>query len=156
MGLTRAARGRAVRRSTSARRVPGAPARRAARPARAGRPRRRRAPARRSAGTTARVPLAALLLLGPELRERLLRGGLLGILLRLALTHTGLLAVDHRRRREVPLVRRPLDVDHGVGDLPPAARQRLLELRLVVDVGRPRVLDPAREGRDDRVLDRLE
>ena len=38
----------------------------------------------------------------------------------------------------------------------PAPRERLLELGLVVDVGRQRVLDAPREGVHDRVLDRRE
>ena len=41
-------------------------------------------------------------------------------------------------------------------DRAPETGERLLQLRLVIDVGRPRVLDPAREGPDDGVLDLLE
>ena len=40
--------------------------------------------------------------------------------------------------------------------LPPGARERLLQLGLVVDVARPRVLDPLAERLDDRALDALE
>ena len=40
------------------------------------------------------------------------------------------------------LVRRPLDLEHGVGDARAEPRELLLELGLVVDVGRERVLDP--------------
>jgi hypothetical protein len=53
-------------------------------------------------------------------------------------------------------VRRPGGVDHLVAHLPSLLREPLLKLRLVVDVARQRVLDPPLEGRDDRLLDRLE
>ena len=56
----------------------------------------------------------------------------------------------------MPLVRRPLGREHHVGDLPAAPGERLLKLRLVVDVRRERVLDPGRERVDDRLLDRSE
>ncbi len=48
-----------------------------------------------------------------------------------------------------------LHVEHGVRDAPARLRERLLELGLVVDVGRARVLDPVGEGGDDRRFDRL-
>ena len=47
----------------------------------------------------------------------------------------------------------PFDVEHRVRDREAAPRECLLELRLVVDVGRQRVLDPARESSDDCTLD---
>ena len=56
-----------------------------------------------------------------------------------------LLAVDHRRAREAPVVRRALDLEHRVVHRLAPARERLLQLGLVVDVARQRVLDPARE-----------
>ena len=88
-----------------------------------------------------------------DLRERLARCFLLGGLLRAALAHAELLAVDDGRAREVALVRRPLGREHGVDDLPPAAGERLLQLRLVVDVRVQRVVDAAGERVDDRGLD---
>ena len=51
---------------------------------------------------------------------------------------------------EVAVVRRALDVEHRVRDAAAALRERLLELGLVVDVRRARVLDPVGEGVDDR------
>ena len=53
-------------------------------------------------------------------------------------------------------MRGPVDLEHGVRDRLPETRERLLQLGLVVDVRRQRVLDPSRESRDDRVLDLLE
>ena len=61
-----------------------------------------------------------------------------------------------RRAREAPLVRRALELDDLVLHRATVAGERLLQLRLVVDEGRERVLDPARERVDDRVLDLLE
>ena len=58
-----------------------------------------------------------------------------------------LLAVDHRRAGEPPVVRRAVDLEHGVATVRAGARERLLQLRLVVDVLRGRVLDPARRTR---------
>src|SRR6266496_4329 len=88
--------------------------------------------------------------------ERLAGGFLFGGLLRRALSDTRFLAVDHRRGRERPVVRRPVHVEHGIGNRPAEPRECFLELGLVVDVGRERVLDPAGEGADDGVLDPLE
>ena len=50
----------------------------------------------------------------------------------------------------------PLGGLQRVVDLEPEPRQLLLELRLVVDVGRERVLDPLAERRDDRTLHAVE
>ena len=58
--------------------------------------------------------------------------------------------------REPALVRRSDRVHDDVVDLLAQSCQRLLQLRLVVDVRRQRVLDPRRERVDDRVLDRWE
>src|SRR3954447_17378730 len=88
--------------------------------------------------------------------ERLLRRGLLGRLLRAARPDSGLLAVDHRRAAEGAVVRRALDVEHVVDDLAAPARELFLQLGLVVDVAGQRIGDPAVEGGDDRVADRLE
>src|SRR6185503_3531365 len=88
--------------------------------------------------------------------ERLLGRRLLGRLLRAAGADAGLLAVDQRGAAEGAVVRRALDVEHVVDDLPALPGELLLELRLVVDVGRQRVRDPAVESGDDRVADRLE
>ena len=79
-----------------------------------------------------------------ELRERLAGRFLLGSLLRRPLADAGLLAVDHGRAREHAVVRRPLDLEHRVRDRLPETRERLLQLGLVVDVRRQRVLDPSR------------
>ena len=65
-----------------------------------------------------------------------------------------LLAVDLSRAGEVTCVRRPVDVDDDVVDAAARLRERLLELGLVVDVRRPRVLDPVGERRHDRRRDR--
>src|SRR5205814_2175846 len=91
--------------------------------------------------------------LGRELLERAPGRLLLGGLLRAALADAELLAVDDGRAREVALVRRPLGREDLVGDVAAEPRQRLLQLRLVVDVRRQRVLDPGRERLHDRVLD---
>ena len=63
------------------------------------------------------------------------------------------LAVDGRGRREVPVVRRPLDRQRRVGDRPAEPGEPLLQLGLVVDVGVQGVLDPRLERVDDRGLD---
>ena len=63
---------------------------------------------------------------------------------------------DVRSAHEPPVVRRALDLEHGVVHLPARPGERLLELRLVVDVARARVLDLVGEGLDDRRLDLLE
>ena len=81
---------------------------------------------------------------------------LLGVLLRAAGALAHLRAVDQRRAREPPLVGRAFDLEHRVAHLPLPARQRLLELGLVVDVLGRRVLDPLGERGDDRGLDLLE
>ena len=86
-------------------------------------------------------------------RERLARGLLLGGLLRPALAATELLVVDERGTREAALVRRPLDRDLGVVHPAAPAREQLLQVRLVVDAGRERMLDLIRERVDDRLLD---
>ena len=100
---------------------------------------------------------AALRRLRPaEARERLGGRGLLGRLLRGALTHSGLGAVDHGRTGEAPVVRGPLDGKDGVGDAEAPARELLLELRLRVDVARQRVLDPVVEGGENGGADPLE
>src|SRR5207302_10144005 len=88
--------------------------------------------------------------------ERRPRRLLLGRLLRLARAEADLLAVDRRGAREAPVVRRALDLDDAVADLPAAPRERFLELRLVVDVAGRRVLDPILEGLHDRLLDVVE
>jgi hypothetical protein len=61
-----------------------------------------------------------------------------------------------RRADETAVVRRPLDLEDGVVDLLAGPGERLLELRLVVDVARPGVLDLLGKGRDDGRLDALE
>jgi hypothetical protein len=53
-------------------------------------------------------------------------------------------------------VRRSLDVHDRVADLPAERGELLLQLRLVVDVRRRGVVDPAAERLDDRLLDGLE
>src|SRR5439155_8909879 len=93
---------------------------------------------------------------GPELRQGLFGSLLLGGLLRLAVADSELLPIDDRCRGEAPVVRRPLDLEHGVVHRLAPSRQCLLELGLVVDVAVQRVVDAAREGLDDRLLDLLE
>src|SRR3954466_11102113 len=99
---------------------------------------------------------AAILRRAAEAVERLLRGGLLGGLLRAARADAGLLAVDHGRAAEGAVVRWPVDVQHAVNDLPAPAGELFLQLRLVVDVRGQRVGDAAVEGGHDRLADRLE
>ena len=53
-------------------------------------------------------------------------------------------------------MRRALGVDQHVDERPAPARDRLLQLGLVVDLVRERELDPALERLDDRARDRLE
>ena len=53
-------------------------------------------------------------------------------------------------------VRRPFDLEHGVGDRLPAARKLFLKLGLEVHVPLECVLDPVGEHGDDRASDRLE
>src|SRR5581483_7534497 len=100
--------------------------------------------------------MAGLRGLALERRERLAGSLLLGVLLRPPGALADLLAVDHRRAREPPLVRGSLDLEHRVRDLALPARELLLELRLVVDVLRRRVVDLLRERGDDRRRDVLE
>ena len=64
-----------------------------------------------------------------------------------------LLAVDHGGADEATVVCRALDREHEVLHLRAAAGQRLLQLRLVVDVARARVVDPLAERLHDRRLD---
>src|SRR5204863_8674409 len=66
-------------------------------------------------------------------RERLARCLLLGVLLRPSLASPELFAVDDRRAREAPFVRRPLDGDLGIRHVTAAAGEQLLQVRLVVD-----------------------
>ena len=91
-----------------------------------------------------------------ERLERLARGFLLRGFLRRALADTELLAGDVRRADELAVVGRALYLDHRVVDVAARAREGLLELRLVVDVARARVLDALRERLDERRLHRLE
>jgi hypothetical protein len=51
---------------------------------------------------------------------------------------------------------RALDVEHRVRDAQAAARELLLQLGLVVDVARERVVDLLCEGVEDGLADRLE
>ena len=76
-----------------------------------------------------------------ERAEHLLGGLLLGRLLRRASADAGLLAVDQRRADVAAVVRRPLDLQHDVLDLPTRPGEGLLQLGLVVDVARAGVLD---------------
>src|SRR4051794_5706749 len=86
---------------------------------------------------------------GPDRLERLARGFLLCRLLRAADTDAGLLAVDNRSAGEAAIMRWPVDLEHAVRHRLAEPRERFLQLRLVVDVGRQRVLDARREGIDD-------
>ena len=61
-----------------------------------------------------------------------------------------------RRTDEAPVVRRALDLENGVVHLLARAGERLLKLRLVVDVARAGVLDPLAERLHDGRLDALE
>jgi hypothetical protein len=88
-----------------------------------------------------------------ELGQSLASGLLFGRLLRRALADAGFFAVDHRGTGERAIVRRPFDVEHRVRDRAAETGERFLQLRLVVDVRRPRVLDPARESSHDCTLD---
>ena len=83
-------------------------------------------------------------------------GRLLRVLLRRPAPGAERPLVDHRGRREVPVVRRALDVHDDVRDGASGAREALLQLGLVVDVGVDGVLDPRVERIDDRRLDVLE
>jgi hypothetical protein len=88
--------------------------------------------------------------------ERLFRGALLGVLLRPSPADSQLLSLHERRDRKRALMRRPFDLEHTVGDLAALPRKLFLELRLVVDVARRRILDLAAKRLDDRRLDRRE
>ena len=92
----------------------------------------------------------------PESLEGLARGFLLGGLLRRAPPDAELGPGDVGRADEAAVVRRSLDLEHGVVHLAAGAGERLLELRLVVDVARAGELDLLAERRDDRRLDTLE
>ena len=61
-----------------------------------------------------------------------------------------------RRAHEAAVVGRSLDLDDRVVHLPAGAGERLLQLGLVVDVTRARVLDALRERVHDGRLDHLE
>jgi len=87
--------------------------------------------------------------------ERHLGRRLLGILLRPARPGPQLLAVDLCRAGEEPLVRGPLDREDRVGDAAARLREGLLQLGLVVDVRRSRVVDPVGECGHDRRCDLL-
>jgi hypothetical protein len=91
-----------------------------------------------------------------QLVQRLHRGLLLGRLLRRASADAELHARDVRGAHEPAVVRRPLDLEDRVVHLLPRARERLLELSLVVHVARARVLDLLGERGHDRGLDPLE
>src|SRR5215208_5996783 len=58
-----------------------------------------------------------------------------------------------RRASEAPIMRRPFLLDDLVLHRAALPRKRLLQLRLVVDEARERVVDPAGERGDDRALD---
>src|SRR5213078_2962585 len=92
----------------------------------------------------------------PERLEGLLCGLLLGRLLRPAVAAAELIALDDRRGGERAVVRRPFHVQHLVTDALAAPSQRLLELGLVIDERRQRVVDPSRERVDDGTFDLLE
>ena len=94
--------------------------------------------------------------LGRERGQGFFRSALLGVLLRPAPADPQLLSLDDRRHRERSLVGRPLDLEHAVGDLTAPTCELFLELRLVIDVARGRILDPAAKRLDDRRLDRRE
>src|SRR5438067_12179106 len=93
--------------------------------------------------------------LDAEDAQHLLRRLLLGRLLRVPHPDAELLAVDDRGAREATAVRRALDLEDAVGDRLPPPRERFLQLGLVIDMARQRVLDPRLEGRDDRRFDGL-
>jgi hypothetical protein len=61
-----------------------------------------------------------------------------------------------RGAHEAAVVRGSLDLEDRVVHLPAGAGERLLQLGLVVDMARARVLDLLRERGDDRGLDALE
>ena len=118
-------------------------------------------PLRRTAGrSTARRASAARAqtALGhdAERLERLACRFLLGGLLRRAAADAELLAGDVGRADEAPVVRWALDLEDGVVHLLARPCERLLELRLVVDVARAGVLDPLAERLHDGWLDALE
>jgi len=86
----------------------------------------------------------------------LARSLLLGRLLRGSAPYAELLSGDVRSADESAVVRRPLDLEDGVVHLLAGASEGLLQLGLVVDVARARVLDPLAERVNDRRLDLLE
>src|SRR3954451_1576922 len=91
-----------------------------------------------------------------ELCEHLLGRRLLCGLLRASVPDAYLVAVDVGGAREGAVVRRSFRVQDRVADGLPTPCECLLQLCLVVDVTRQRILDPAREGLDDCTLDLLE
>src|SRR5581483_5981785 len=93
---------------------------------------------------------------GCQSQERFAGRLLFGGLLRASLPHAEPLAVHECGAREPALVRGSDRVHDDVVDLLAQSCQRLLQLRLVVDVGRQRVFDPVGERLHDRVLDRSE
>src|SRR5438067_4986918 len=82
---------------------------------------------------------------GCQSQERFAGSLLLGGLLRASFPHSQPFPADEGGAREVALVRRPERVHDDIGDLLAHARERLLQLGLVVDVRRQRVLDPVGE-----------
>src|SRR5215208_2108574 len=98
-------------------------------------------------------PSADRLRVEPQSRECLHCSLLLCGLLRRSTADAELLAVDARRAREAPIMRRPFRLDDLVLHRAALPRKRLLQLRLVVDEARERVVDPAGERGDDRALD---
>src|SRR6185295_14216723 len=83
--------------------------------------------------------------------ERRLRGRLLGVLLRTPRPAGQLLAPDHRRDLELPLVWRAFLGRHLVGHQRTAAREALLQGGLEVRRSLERLLDLRRERVDDRL-----
>ena len=85
-----------------------------------------------------------------QLVQRLGGGLLLGALLARPEPAPQGVAVDDRLDLELPVVRGPAEAEHLVGDRLPAAREKLLQLRLVVDVAALREDDVLLEHLDDR------
>src|SRR5919108_4462509 len=94
--------------------------------------------------------------LDAELRKYFLGGLLFGALLRVARPRSELLAVDDRGAREPAVVRRAFHFEDAVTHRLAATGERLLQLGLLVDVTRQRVVDPGHERLHDRPLDLLE
>src|SRR5215213_4262301 len=91
-----------------------------------------------------------------ETVERLARRCLLGVFLRAAGADARFLPVDHGGAGERAVMRRPRYVEDAVGDLPALPGELLLQLGLVIDVGRQRIGDAPVERCDHRIPDRLE